>query len=149
METIAPKKTIVSPLVVVIGSSRFGANLAYENSSQGYYTTLIDKNKDAFKKVDPNYSGFFLEGDATETEVLEKAHIRDAWRCVIATEDDSVNIYVASLVAMISKVSLIIVRLHDERKACLLHDRRIHIISPSLLSYEAYESILTKEGKRP
>jgi len=147
MSLIKKKNSDMTSLTVVIGSSRLGASLAYENSSKGFYTTLVDKDKNAFKKVDANYTGFFLEGDATDENVLAKAHIKEASQCIIVTEDDSVNIYVASLVALLSKAWLIVVRLHDEKKALLLHDPRFRVISPSLLAHDAYEAILNGEKK--
>ena len=99
-------------LVVIVGCSRMGAAIAFENSARGSYTTIIDSNPDAFHKINPEYSGFFLVGDATDQAVLDKAHIQEASQCVVATQDDSTNIYVASLVCCISEVFLIVVRLH-------------------------------------
>lgn len=139
---------IAEPLIVVAGCSRMGATIAFENSSRGFFTTLIDWDKTAFQKVDPDYSGFLLIGDATDQAVLEKAHIAEASQCVIATEDDSTNIYIASLVCCISKVPLIIVRLHDDKKTALLSDKRIRIIAPSLLSHQAYEEAISQKGDR-
>jgi hypothetical protein len=54
---------------------------------------------------------------------------------------------VASLVALLSKARLIVVRLHDEKKALLLRDPRFRVISPSLLAHDAYEAILNGEKK--
>lgn len=135
-------------LVVIIGCSRMGAGIAFENSAQGSYTTIIDSNPDAFRKINPEYSGFFLVGDATDQAVLDKAHIQEASQCVVATQDDSTNIYVASLVCCISEVPLIVVRLHDERKSVLLSDKRIRIIAPALLSHDAYETAVSEKGKK-
>lgn len=128
-------------MVVVIGSSRLGASIASSNSQMGAYTAIIDKEPKAFRKLDPDYSGYKIEGDGEDIDVLEEANIREATEIDIMTEDDNENIYLANLCLTFFKAPLIIVRLMDEKKSVLLDDARIRIITPSILSYRTYHEI--------
>lgn len=138
-------KEVNRSMTVVIGASRFGAAIASMSSMDGIYTSIIDSDESSFKKLDSGYSGYIIVGDAQDSSVLKKAHIDEARECVIATDDDNVNIFLASLISTIYKVPHVIVRLRDERKAALLIDPTIKVISTAMLSLQAYKAIKTME----
>ncbi len=133
--------------ILVIGSSRLGASIASMSSVDGIYTSIIDTDPNAFKKLDPDYSGYTFIGDATDNRALEKAHIDSAKEVVVATGEDNVNVLIASRIATLYDVPYIIVRLRDERKASLLSDDRISIISTGRLSIQAYKTIRGREDE--
>ena len=142
------KKT-TTEMTVVIGCSRFGATIASQNSKSGKYTAIIDINPKAFRKLDTDYSGYTIEGNAMDKDILAQSNIEKATEIDIMTNDDNTNIFLALLVLHYYKAPLIIVRLQDEKKASLLDDSRIKLISPALLSMNNYYEIIEKykEGK--
>jgi trk system potassium uptake protein len=132
-------------MTLVIGASRLGASIASMASMDGVYTSIIDMEQDAFRKLDSGYSGYTVVGDATDVNVLKKAHIEEAKECVIATRSDDTNIFLACMISELFKTPYIIVRLRDERKAAILSDPNIKVISTAMLSLQAYKSIKTLE----
>ena len=139
-------------LVVVIGCSKFGAAIANECSSSGKHTAVIDINPIAFRKLDNSYSGYTIEGDAMDKDILLEANINEATEVDIMTNSDNTNIFLASLILHYYRVPLVIVRLQDEKKSRLLKDKRVRIISPALLSINTYHQVIdtykkNKEGK--
>jgi trk system potassium uptake protein len=132
--------------VLVIGASRLGASIASFCSKQGIYSIIVDKDKEAFKKLDPSFSGFFIEGNAESLTVLEKAHIKEAREVDVVTGDDDTNIFLACLVARYFSVPFINVRLVDSQKEKLLPNDRVKVISPSILSYNLYQSLRAGEN---
>ncbi len=132
-------------MTVVIGASRLGAAIASMSSMDGIYTSIIDVDEKSFKKLDSGYSGYIVTGDAEDGNVLKKAHIDEARECVITTSDDNTNIFLACLITELYKVPYVIVRLRDERKAALLTNPRIKVISTAMLSLRAYKSIKSME----
>lgn len=128
-------------MMIVLGASRFGATIASLACEEGTYTAIVDKDENAFKKLDSSYSGFIILGDATDQNVLEKANIHQAKEVVIATSNDNTNIYLALMIESYYHPDSIIVRLRDEKKSELLNKDSIHIISTSSLSIQAYKSI--------
>lgn len=132
-------------MVVVVGSSRLGALIASKNSSEGIYTMIIDKDEFAFNKLESDYSGFTMVGDATELSVLKKAHMDQASELDIITEDDDTNIFIACMALHYFDVSSIIVRLQENKKAVLIDDPRVKVIVPADLSMSLYENLKTAE----
>ncbi len=140
--TLKPRK---KSMTVVIGSSRLGASIASDASQNGIYTSIIDLTAESFKKLDIGYSGYTVVGDATDQSVLKKAKIDDAKEVVIATGDDNTNIFLACMIAEYYDVPYIIVRIRDEKKAEIITDENINIISASTLSLQAYKAIRSQE----
>ena len=132
-------------MAVIIGASRFGAAIASLKSEQGIDTSIIDSDEKSFRKLESNYSGFKVLGDAMNRKVLEKANIQEANEIDICTSDDNVNIYLAFYAVKYTKANYIIVRLHDDVKALLLNDKRITVITPSRLSFGMYTNIRKKQ----
>lgn len=128
-------------LTVVIGCSRFGANIADINSDMGINTIIVDKDEDAFLKLDSSYSGFKVTGNGEEMDVLRSAKITQASEIVCCTDDDNATILIASICLKYTKCPHIIVRLHDEEKRVLLSDPRVVIIAPSQLSMGMYQNL--------
>lgn len=128
-------------MVLVIGCSRFGARIASENSMNGIYTSIIDMDPNAFRKLDESYSGFKIIGNAEETAVLEKGHIDEALEVDITTGDDNLNIFLAYMISKIYEVPYIYLRLRDETKIDLVKELPVKVISPSYLSVQAYHTL--------
>ena len=130
-------------MAVIIGASRFGAAIASLKSEQGISTSIIDSDEQSFRKLESNYSGFKVLGDAMNQQILEKANISEANEIDICTSDDNVNL--AFWATRFTKANYIIVRLHDDVKALLLKDKRITVITPSRLSFGMYTNIRKKQ----
>ena len=141
----ATRKPRKKTMTVVIGASRLGAYIASEASQNGIYTSIIDLSPESFKKLDSGYSGYTVVGDATDQGILDKAHIQDAKEVVITTGDDNTNIFLACMIAAYYDVPYIIVRVRDEKKAAIITDEKINIISTSTLSLQAYKAIHSQE----
>ena len=139
------KKSDEKKLTIVIGASRLGANIASYNSQNGVYTVIIDKNPIAFRKLDSSFSGYKIEGDAENLDILNSANIKNATEVDILTNSDNTNIYIANVVLKYYKVPLVLVRLMDTTKSVFLDDPRIRIISPAILSFRSYKEIATEK----
>ncbi len=57
---------------IIIGCGRLGANLANTLSDESANVLIIDKNKDAFRKLAPSFGGLSLTGDALDLDVLQE-----------------------------------------------------------------------------
>lgn len=132
-------------MIIVLGSSRFGASIASLVSEEGFYTAIVDKNELSFKKLNPSYSGYVVLGDAMDQNVLEKANIEDAREVIISTSSDNTNIFLALMIDELYHPESIVVRLRDDQKTVLLDRENIHIIATSQLSLQAFRSISVTE----
>lgn len=129
--------------IIIVGCGRLGASMANDLSDQNRSVTVIDTNKEAFRKIPSSFSGLYIEGDATDISVLREAGIQQADVLIAATDKDNINILVSQLAKNLFDVKDIVVRLYDSHKAVLCEAMHMQTICPSLLSERAVYKILS------
>jgi trk system potassium uptake protein TrkA len=108
--------------IVIIGSGRTGSSLAGLLSGEGHEVVVVDKNNKKFKNLPVKFSGFTVEGDGMEHDVLKNAKIDQAEVLVITTGNDNINYMIAQLAQEIFEVSTILVRVIDPDKKAMFEE---------------------------
>lgn len=132
--------------VVIVGCGRLGSGIANSLSNKNKNVTVIDNNKDSFRKLSPSFGGLTLEGDGMDIEVLKESGANSANVLIASTDNDNVNILIAQIAKEIFHVKEVITRLYDPEKECVYKEYHIHSIFPALLSKHEVERILNIEG---
>lgn len=127
--------------IVIIGCGRLGATIAELLSEERKNIVVIDKNKDNFINLPNNFSGFTIEGDATEIDTLLKAEINKAKILLVITENDNTNLMVAQMGKKIYDIPQVVARVYDAKREVLYKDLGIDVISPTRLFAEKFKKI--------
>mgnify|MGYP002515423376 CR=1 FL=1 len=128
--------------IVVIGCGRFGARIANESSADGDNVVIVDSDSSSFDRLNDDYSGYTVTCDATDISSLEEeGYIKDAYRLVIATGNDNVNLFLSHVAASIYGVPEIFVRFNDPNFASLVKGMNIKAIYPFELSLKKYQAL--------
>lgn len=123
--------------VIIVGCGRLGSFLANRLSNEGYSVVVIDANAGAFDALMPEtFSGFKVEGDATELAVLKQAKIDKADVVIGATHDENVNIMTAQIARNAFGVPKVLVRILDPNKEAFCRSVGIESICPTSLAAE-------------
>lgn len=133
---------IDSNYVIIVGCGHLGSQLASLFLKQRKSIVVIDKSEDAFHKLPDQFSGFTIEGDGIEEEVLLEAEINRSHLVVAVTGDDNANIVIAQIAKVIYHVPRVIARLKEPSRARLLDDIHIKTICPTDLSVHAFSDLL-------
>jgi trk system potassium uptake protein TrkA len=130
--------------VIIVGCGRLGSQLANHLSTQGHSIVMIDLNNNSFSSLSTEFSGFKLEGDATEFSVLTQAKIAQADKVIAVTDDDNINLMVAQIAREIFKVKDVIARVVDPLKQIIFQDLGVETLSPTLLSQNYLQNWMQK-----
>ena len=128
---------------VIVGCGRLGANLANILSERGENVLIIDKNKDAFRKLSPAFSGITLAGDATYLNVLHEAEMESATAVVSVTNYDNTNILIALIAKEMFGIKHVIARLYDPDREYVYNEFNIDTISPAELSFKEIDKLMS------
>lgn len=120
--------------VIIVGCGRLGAYLANKLSSDGASVVAVDSNERAFEALTAEYSGFHVEGDATEFAVLKQARMDKADIVIGATPDDNVNIMIAQVAQKVFGVPKVIVRVVEPRRVELCRALGIECVCPTSIA---------------
>jgi trk system potassium uptake protein TrkA len=119
--------------VIIIGCGRVGTELARLLSETGDNVTLIDKNKNAFRRLGGTFNGIIIEGNGFDMDILRSAGIESADAVVVVTNGDNTNVMAAQIAKEIFKVPRVIARLYDPRRAEIYKRLGLEIISGTIL----------------
>jgi trk system potassium uptake protein len=133
--------------VIIIGCGKLGSYLASSLSLEGQDVVVVDKDMSSFASLDDGFSGFAVNGDATELEMLEQAHLERADIVVACTENDNVNMMVAQIARDIFRVPKVMARVFDPNRASIYKDLNIQTICPTQLSVAQFQSEIMRERR--
>ena len=129
--------------VIIIGSGKLGSSIAKQLCKKGENVLIIDRNENKLEALE-DYSGFVVNGDATDLALLEENGIKTAKTVVLATNDDNTNLYLTDLCHTIYHTPRIFIRLADSRKAVMCDYPEVKTILPFDLSMASFDETYSK-----
>jgi trk system potassium uptake protein TrkA len=123
--------------IIVIGCGRLGSFLSNRLSNEGHSVVVIDINANTFDALTSDqFSGFRIEGDATELAVLKQAKVDKADVVIGATHDENVNIMAAQIAKNTFHVPKVLVRILDPNKESFCRNVGIECICTTSIAAE-------------
>ena len=132
--------------IVIVGCGRLGAHLANQLSRVGHGVVVIDSDEQGFGSLSPEYSGFRVEGDATELAVLKQAKVDKADLVIATTRDDNVNLMVAQVAKAELGVARVLARVFEPRREAIYQRLGVETICPTVVSAGLFLKSIAKEG---
>ncbi|MCA9317370.1 MAG: TrkA family potassium uptake protein [Planctomycetes bacterium] len=83
-----------------------------------------------------SFSGFRIEGDASEAATLERAGIGQADWLVAATQDDNLNLMVAMVARELHGVSRVVARAYDPHRVDMYSQLGLPTVCPTVIAGE-------------
>ncbi|MBD3293729.1 MAG: TrkA family potassium uptake protein [Armatimonadia bacterium] len=117
--------------VVVVGCGRLGSLVADNLSRIGHHVTVIDHREAAFDSLSPEYSGFKVEGDATEFACLREADVGQADVVIVVTESDNINLMVGQMARELFGVTRVIARVMEPTREEIFYELGVTTICPA------------------
>lgn len=127
---------------IIVGCGRLGANLANELSNEGDDVLIMDTNKNAFRRLSPNFGGLSIVADGTDPDKLKEAKIENASAVIAVTNHDNTNIMIAEIAREMFGVNRVIARLYDPESETVYKKLGINTICPSVLSVKEIDKLL-------
>ncbi|TMI87380.1 MAG: TrkA family potassium uptake protein [Bacillati bacterium ANGP1] len=118
---------------VILGCGRVGATLALMLEDAGHSVSVIDQDREAFRRLGKRFRGKTILGIGIDEDVLRKAGIERARAFAATTSGDNSNIMSAQIAKVKFKVPRVIARIYDPLRAEAYKELGIDTISPTLL----------------
>lgn len=105
--------------VVVVGCGRVGSELAVALERDGHSVAIIDKNRNAFRRLPERFTGRAVLGFGFDRDHLEQAGIREAGALAAVTSGDNSNILTARIARETYEIPNVVARIYDPRRAVI------------------------------
>lgn len=129
---------MISDYIIIVGCRNFGSHLANMLSEQGHSVVVIDQSRASFDQLSVNFSGFKLEGNPAEMDVLRQAKMAQARMVITATRSDNLNLFVAQIAKQLFRVPEVIARIVEPQREEIFRKFGIITICPTSLAIDAF-----------
>src|SRR5438045_8877823 len=102
--------------VVVVGCGRVGSELAAELEAQGHTVAVIDKNRNAFRRLPERFTGRAVLGFGFDRDHLEQAGIREAVALAPVTSGANSTSRTARIARETYEIQNVVARIYDPRR---------------------------------
>lgn len=115
----------------IVGCGRVGAELAYRLFQGGHRVVILDRDAEAFNRLNPAFRGRTVEGEALTRSVLERADIEHADGLAAVTNSDTLNAAVGHVARVVYHVPSVVVRNYDPALRPMLEAFGLQIVGSS------------------
>jgi trk system potassium uptake protein TrkA len=105
--------------IIVVGCGRVGSELAINLEREGHMVAVVDKNRNAFRRLPERWSGRAVHGFGFDRDHLEQAGIREADALAAVTSGDNSNILTARIARETFQIPHVVARIYDPRRAVI------------------------------
>jgi trk system potassium uptake protein TrkA len=105
--------------VIVVGCGRVGSELAVALDQAGHSVAVIDKRRNAFRRLPDRWSGRAVLGFGFDRDHLEQAGVREAGALAAVTSGDNTNILTARIARETFQIPNVVARIYDPRRAVI------------------------------
>jgi trk system potassium uptake protein TrkA len=117
--------------IVVIGCGRVGSELAMQLSEEGHSVVVVDKNRDAFRRL-TRFNGKTLLGSGFDRDILFQAEARRANALAAVTSGDNTNILCARIARDNYEIKNVVARIYDPARADIYMKLGIPTVASSM-----------------
>jgi trk system potassium uptake protein len=133
--------------VIVVGCGRVGSTVANELVARGHDVVVIDRRREAFRRLGSRFTGATMTGVGFDREVLSKAGITDQSAVMAVTSGDNSNILIARVARETFGVDRVVARIYDPERAVVYERLGIPTVaSVSWTSARALRHVLPDPG---
>jgi trk system potassium uptake protein len=128
--------------IVVIGCGRVGSELAMQLSDEGHSVVVVDKNRDALRRL-TRFNGKALVGSGFDRDILLEADANQADALAAVTSGDNTNILCARIARDNYAIKNVVARIYDPQRAHIYMKLGIPTVATSLWTTQQVKRWIT------
>jgi trk system potassium uptake protein TrkA len=128
---------------IVIGCGRVGAELAYRLYKNGHQVVVVDSNKEAFNRINSEFHGRTVEGEALSADTLTRAGVASTDGVAVVTNSDTMNAVIGHTIRThYPQIKQVLVRNYDPAMREMLEAFGLQIVSSTSWGAERLQELL-------
>jgi trk system potassium uptake protein TrkA len=133
---------------IVVGCGRVGAELAFRLFKSGHQVVVVDSNRESFNRLDSDFRGRTLEGEALAENVLERAGIKEVDGLAAVTNSDTLNAVVAHTARTFYNVQSVVARNYDPSLRAVIEAFGLQTVSSTYWGAQRVEELLANPSQK-
>lgn len=132
--------------LIIAGCGRVGSELAHAVAVKGHTVVVIDRDPQAFQRLEPEFQGRTLQGDVRDQDVLNRAGIVKADGFAAVTSIDEINLVAAHTACDLYNVPNVVARVFDPVHSMAFKHAGLQTVIASSWTAHRIEQLLTHPG---
>jgi trk/ktr system potassium uptake protein len=132
--------------VVIMGCGRVGSSLAASLDRLGHEVAVIDKDRQAFRRLSADFSGRQVVGQGFHREVLVEAGVERAQAFAAVSSGDNSNIISARVARETFGIARVVARIYDAKRAAVYERLGIPTVATVPWSTDRLMRMLLPDG---
>jgi trk system potassium uptake protein TrkA len=132
--------------LIIAGCGRVGSELANTVVIKGHTVVIIDRDPQAFQRLEPEFQGRTLQGDVRDQDVLSRAGIDKADGFAAVTSIDEINLVAAHTACDLYDVPNVVARVFDPVHRMAFKRAGLQTVIASSWTAHRIEQLLTHPG---
>jgi trk system potassium uptake protein len=132
--------------VVIMGCGRVGSSLAASLDRLGHEVAVIDKDRQAFRRLSAEFSGRQVVGQGFHREVLVEAGVERAQAFAAVSSGDNSNIISARVARETFGIARVVARIYDAKRAAVYERLGIPTVATVPWSTDRLMRMLLPDG---
>jgi trk system potassium uptake protein TrkA len=129
-----------------MGCGRVGSGLAKSLEAAGHTVAVIDQNREAFRRLGPDFKGRTIAGVGFDRDILLEAGIENAAAFAAVSNGDNSNILAARVARESYNVGNVVARIYDPERAEIYQRLGIPTVATVLWTTDQMMRRLAPEG---
>jgi trk system potassium uptake protein TrkA len=134
--------------VVIMGCGRVGSTLALDFQNLGHSVAVIDQDREAFRRLGPDFTGAAVAGVGFDRDTLIEAGIERADAFAAVSNGDNSNILAARVARETYGVKNVVARIYDPARAEIYQRLGIQTVATVLWTTDQIMRRLLPTGSR-
>ncbi|MEY3686226.1 MAG: hypothetical protein RLZZ73_84 [Actinomycetota bacterium] len=131
-----------------MGCGRVGSSLATELEAAGHSVAVIDKSREAFRRLGPDFKGRTVSGIGFDRDTLLEAGVETADAFAAVSDGDNSNILAARVARENFGVSNVVARIYDPGRAEIYQRLGIPTVATVIWATDQILRRIIPEGSR-
>jgi len=131
-----------------MGCGRVGSGLAKALENSGHTVAVIDQNREAFRRLGPDFNGRTVAGVGFDRDILLEAGIESASAFAAVSNGDNSNILAARVARESYNVPNVVARIYDPERAEIYQRLGIPTVATVLWTTDQMMRRLAPEGSQ-
>jgi len=133
---------------IIVGCGRIGSLLAYRLFQRGHSVTIVDHNREAFRRLHPAFRGRILTEDVLREGTLVHAGIEEADGLAAVTNADALNAVVTHVARAFYNVPIVVARNYNPALRPMFEAFGLQVVSSTTWGAQRLEEILSAASGR-
>jgi trk system potassium uptake protein len=105
--------------IIVLGCGRIGSRLAMTLEAEQHTVAIVDRDREAFRRLPDRFTGRAVLGNIISRSVLEQAGIAEAGAVAAVSSGDNSNIVAARIARETYGIGSVVARIKDPNRAAI------------------------------